>query len=264
MPKHYQDLNRVINYMREHWPSLVLEKWRVGIEEYNKIVKLAVKDLNQNVSYGKYFMRLAGLSGSGKTTQLLPTGEVYFQKKQLKPVIMAARKFVKYHPYYQQILEYYGKENIRKMTDEFVTIMLFLVMKELLRLGVDMILDVTLLDPEVEKILVEMLEENNYKKIMLMVVASPRTTEIFLKKRSWRHTKKTEQEFLRATEKALDFYGTRQPKMRVVMWSVYNKKPVFDGEVKDVMSIYQKYVFKMGRLKYSEDELVEAKIKYLC
>ena len=107
-------------------------------------------------------------------------------------------------------------------------------------------------------------EENNYKKIMLMIVASPRTTEIFLKKRSWRHTEKTEQEFLRATEKALDFYGTRQPKMRVVMWSVYNKKPVFDGEVKDVMSIYQKYVFKMGRLKYSEDELVEAKIKYLC
>lgn len=48
------------------------------------------------------------------------------------------------------------------------------------------------------------------------------------------------------------------------MWSVYNKKPVFDGEVKDVMSIYQKYVSKMGRLKYSEDELVEAKIKYLC
>lgn len=58
MPKHYQDLDRVINYMRKHWPSLVLEKWRVGIEEYNKIVKLAVKDLNQNVSYGKYFMRL--------------------------------------------------------------------------------------------------------------------------------------------------------------------------------------------------------------
>lgn len=262
MPQSSEDLAKVVAYMKAHWPSQVPEKWQVKLTEYPEIVQKVVADFSAEASRRRRFVRLAGLSGSGKTTQLLPAAEAYFEKMNVQPLVVAARKFVPYHPYYAEILEHYGAENLRKMTDEFATIMMFLTLYEFFKMGVDMILDVTFLDPIAEGMLVKMLRENNYEMLTLMIAVAPEVTERFLGQRNWRHTKETEAEFVRATEKALEFYGEVCGEERIIMWNVYEEGPVYDGGMKGAKGIYLQYMEdKMS--EHDKDELARAKVEYM-
>ena len=264
MSEHSEDLAQIVTYMKAHWPSEVKDEWQVDIDEYMDIAKRVVNEWSKGATFKGEFVRITGQSGSGKTSQLLPAVEAYFETKGKKPVLVAARKFVEYHPHFKEIVAEYGKKDLRKMTDEFATIMMFLVLKGLISLRCDLILDVTLLDPKMEAILVKMLQENRYNFWMTMIAVSPEITAHFLKKREWRHTKATEEEFIRATKLALGFYAQYFGDINIVMWNVWAKEPVFDGKIKDSLGTWQKY---MGITEipeeYNEDKIREAKIKYL-
>lgn len=249
--------------MKAHWPSDVKPEWQVKLEEYPEIAKKVLADFTKDKTQTRHFIRIAGLSGSGKTTQILPAVEGYCKKQNLKPVLVAARLFVGYHPHYQKILDEYGAENLRKKTDEFSTIMMFLTLNALTREGYDIILDVTLLDPAVEQILLDMLEKGNYKTLLLMIATSPAVTEHFLGGRSWRHSKETEQEFIRATKKALEFYAATAGDQRIILWSVYDKPPIYDGKIKDALDIFADYSSREDLPKNDDDARREAKINYL-
>ena len=179
-------------------------------------------------------------------------------------IALAARKFVEYHPHFKEIVAEYGENNLRKMTDEFATIMMFLVLKGLISLRCDMILDVTLLDPKMEAILMKMLLEQKYNFWMSMIAVSPEITAQFLQKREWRHTKETEEEFVRATQLALEFYAKHFGEMDIVMWNVWDAAPIFDGKIKDALKTWQEYegITKIPK-SYNESEIREAKKKYL-
>ena len=97
-------LQKTIAYMKAHWPSEVKPEWQVNLEEYPVIAQTILTDFTKNSTTSHHFVRIAGLSGSGKTTQILPATEAYFEKRDLKPVLVAARRFVEYHPHYQEIL----------------------------------------------------------------------------------------------------------------------------------------------------------------
>ncbi|MBQ7201920.1 zeta toxin family protein [Candidatus Saccharibacteria bacterium] len=256
-------LEQIITYMKAHWPSQVKPEWQVGINDYSRILPIVLKDLTKDKTRSRNLVRIAGLSGSGKTTQLLPATEAYFDSKNLSPVLVAARVFVDYHPYHQEIKEFYGEENLRKMTDEFSTIMLFLAITEIIKNGYDIILDVTLLDPTMEEILQGMLKAAKYNQILLMIAISPVITEKFLSSRAWRHTKETEAEFIRATKKSLDYYVEKHPDTHIIIWSVYDKPPVFDGKIKDCLETYEKYSVLETLPQKDDDERREAKIDYL-
>ena len=257
------ELEQIIKYMKSHWPSEVKPEWQVSLTEYPKILANIIKDFTLSATKNHHLIRIAGVSGSGKTTQILPAVEAYCEKKGFEPILMAARRFVEYHPHYQEIKDYYGDENVRKMTDEFSTIMLFLSLSELIKGGYDVTLDVTLLDPDMEAILLKMLKEGNYEMLILMVAVSPVVTEHYLEGRAWRHTKETEQEFIRATTKALEFYASSAPDSRIILWSVYDKEPVFDGPVKDSLAIFNDYSTREEPPKPDDDARREAKIAYL-
>ncbi len=263
MPEGNRELEKVITYMKAHWPSEVKPEWQVGLIEYPEILKKAIDDLTLAATKNHRFIRIAGLSGSGKTTQILPAVEAYCKKYNYEPILLAARRFVKYHPHYQEIKDYYGDENLRKMTDEFATIMLFLTLSELIKGGYDIILDVTLLDPEMENILLTFLKAGNYDTLFLMIAISPTVTEKYLEGRAWRHTKETELEFIRATSHALDFYAKNSPETRIIIWSVYDKPPVYDGPIKDCLKTFSDYSSRDDLPKKDDDERREAKIKYL-
>ena len=181
----------------------------------------------------------------------------------MRPVLMAARRFVEYHPYYQEILEFYGAENLRKMTDEFVTIMLFMTLARMIEEGYDIVLDVTLLDPEIEGLLLKFLQKAEYQLMILMVAVSPAVTEKFLAGREWRHTKETEQEFIRATEQALRFYAEAAPETRLVVWSVYRLEPEYDGAVKEGLEKFLALSQKEEMPKDDHEARKKAKIEYL-
>ncbi len=258
-----EELEQIVKYMKAHWPSEVKPEWQVGLAEYPAILKKVVEEFTLAATKNRHLMRIAGLSGSGKTTQILPAVEAYCEKNNYAPILMAARRFVEYHPHYQEIKEYYGDENLRKMTDEFSTIMLFLTLSELIRNGYDIVLDVTLLDPTMEAILLKLLKAGNYKYLILMLAVSPTVTEHYLQGRAWRHTKETEQEFIRATDKALQFYADSAPDMRIILWSVYDKPPIYDGPVKDCIKVFNDYSSREDLPQKDDDERREAKIKYL-
>ena len=258
-----RELEAVVAYMKAHWSSKVKDEWQVGVEEYPAIVARAVNDLTVGATCGRQLIRVAGISGSGKTTQILPAVEAYCEAREMSPVLVAARVFVKYHPHYEEILECYGEKDLRKMTDEFSTIMLFMVLSELIKGGYDVILDVTLLDPKMEGILVKMLSAARYEMMLLMVAVSPVVTEKFLAGREWRHTRETELEFVRATDKALEFYASSMPEGRVVMWSVYDLEPVYDGGLSGCLSIFREYSEREEMPAKDDEERRKAKIEYL-
>lgn len=256
-------LEAIVSYMKKHWPSKVKEEWQVDLAEYPGILKKVMQDFTVDATKNRKLIRVAGISGSGKTTQILPAVEAYCEKNEMVPILMAARRFVEYHPHYKEILDYYGEADVRKMTDEFSTIMLFFTITELIRRGYDIVLDVTLLDPEMEGILVKLLSDGEYEMMLLMVAVSPAVTEKFLAGREWRHTAETEREFVRATGEALKFYAKMMPKARVVMWSVYDLLPVYDGEMAECLEVFGKYSSRTEMPSPNDDERREAKIKYL-
>lgn len=256
-------LEQVISYMKAHWPSDVKEEWQVSLTEYPEILKKVIGDFTDGKTKSKNLIRIAGLSGSGKTSQILPAVEKYCEAKGIEPVLVAARRFVEYHPHFAEIRDFYGEENLRKKTDEFSTIMMFLSLNALTKMGYDIVLDVTLLDPKVEGILLKMLKGGDYKAMLLMIATSPTVTEHFLGGRSWRHSKETEAEFARATTEALEFYASSSPDMTAVFWSVYDLEPVYCGPVKDGLATFKKYSERTDLPPKNDDERREAKVKFM-
>lgn len=258
-----RELIQVIEYMRSHWPSEVKPEWQVGLKEYPEILEKVLADFVLAATKNRQLIRIAGVSGSGKTTQILPAVEAYCKKNNFEPILMAARRFVEYHPHYQEIKDFYGEENLRKMTDEFSTIMLFMTLAKLIEGGYDIVLDVTLVDPEIEAILLKFLKESNYNMLTLMIAVSPTVTEQYLAGRAWRHTKETEREFIRATSYALNFYAEHAPDERIIIWSVYDKSPVYDGPMKNCVKIFNEYSSREDLPKKDDDARRDAKINYL-
>lgn len=263
MPESHHELEKIITYMKSHWPSEVKPEWQVGLAEYPTILKQVIADFTLAATKNHHLIRIAGVSGSGKTTQILPAVEAYCEKNSYEPILMAARRFVEYHPHYQEIKDFYGDENLRKMTDEFSTIMLFLTLSELIKGGYDIVLDVTLLDPEMEAILLKLVKAGNYKMWILMIAVSPTVTEQYLSGRAWRHSKATEEEFIRATSHALAFYAEHAPDTRIIIWSVYDQPPVYDGPIKDCLAVFQDYSSREDLPKKDDDARRNAKITYL-
>lgn len=258
-----EELKQVIAYMQAHWPSKVKEEWQVKLEEYPAILNQIIKDFTPEKTKKRNLIRIAGLSGSGKTSQILPAVEKYCEGARLNPVLVAARRFVEYHPHKKEIEKEYGEENLRKKTDEFSTIMMFLTINALTSQGYDIILDVTLLAPEIEGILLKMLKENGYKALLLMIATSPIVTEHFLSGRSWRHSKETEEEFIKATKAALDFYAKNDGNLHLILWSVYDLEPIYNGPIKDGLEIFKTYSEKTELPPENDDERREAKIQFL-
>lgn len=264
MPESDRMLEKIIKYMKAHWPSEVKPEWQVGLNEYPVILERIVEDFTLAATQNHHLIRIAGVSGSGKTTQILPAVEAYCEKRGYEPILMAARRFVEYHPHYREIKDFYGDENLRKMTDEFATIMLFLTLSELIKGGYDIVLDVTLLDPEMEAILLKLLEAGDYEMLLLMIAVSPTVTEYFLKGRAWRHTKETELEFIRATGEALAFYAEVAPELHIILWGVYDKPPIYDGPIKGVFDIFADYSARTDLPAADDDVRRDAKIAYLA
>ena len=263
MPEGNPELTKIITYMQSHWPSQVKPEWQVNLAEYPTIARQVLADFTVDKTKNHHLFRIAGLSGSGKTTQILPAVEAHCDKNNLRPILVAARRFVEYHPHCQEIKDFYGEENLRKNTDEFSTIMMFLVLTELIKNGYDIILDVTLLDPQMETILLKLLKSAKYQTLLLMIAVSPAVTEHFLGSRTWRHSKATEQEFIRATSEALKFYATTAPELHIILWSVYDKDPIYDGPIKGCLEIFADYSNREDLPARDDAARKAAKIEYL-
>lgn len=257
---------QIMTYMRTHWPSKVKKEWRITDQMYPTILQKILKDFTKNATKNHQFFRIAGQSGSGKTTQLLPAVEAYFKSRSQQPILIAARLFVPYHPFADQIKTAYGAENLRTKTNEVSTILMFLTLKSLIKDGYDIILDVTLLDPLVEAALMQMLESAKYQTRLTLVAISKEISDQFIGKRRRKVAKSTAAEFWRATHLALDYYAKNHPKMPTTIWSAWDKQPIYDGPIGDKKAIQtiKKYqqIINLPPETPTEDDLRQAKITH--
>lgn len=255
-----KNLQKVVRYVEEFFASDLPDKWRVDEAQYADLAKKAVAELAQGASRGGRLVRLAGRSGSGKTTQLLPAAEAWFGED--KAVVVAAREFVKFHPNIEEIKREYDASEVRKKTDGFACVMMFLVLQALVKLRYDIILDLAFVNVKIEEILVGMVMTAKYQMWMMMVVAPAEVARRRLASRGWRHDEKGEAEFARATEDALKFYAEEMPEMRIVVWGMADLEPGYDGAIKGVFATWrEKETEKVAEVDLKE--LVAAKIKYI-
>ena len=252
-------------YGKLHWGADHLpDAWRQY--DFAAVLPRVLADITAGVTREREYIRIAGQSGSGKTTQLLPAAKAYFAARNLNPAIVAARLFGKYHPFYQEILEKVGPANIRESTDEFTIMLMFLVFKALVEGGYDIILDVSLLDPFIEGVLMKFLTAGGYKTQLLMIAISKELSDQQILKRKHRVVKNTAAaEFWRTTNEALGFYATSFPDMRVTAWSAWELQPIYEGDINAALAPIRKYqeIASFPGNYPSEEELREAKINTL-
>ena len=73
----------------------------------------------------------------------------------------------------------------------------------------------------------------------------------------------TEKEFIRATSQALEFYAKSWSDLRIILWSAYDKPPIYDGKVSGCLDVFNDYSSRTDPPKKDDDARREAKIKYL-
>ena len=81
--------------------------------------------------------RIGGQSGSGKTTQLMPSIQNIIEKKNNNFINISIRLFSKYHPYYNNLLNQYGEGMIREKTNGFALLLIFRITELLIQNALD-------------------------------------------------------------------------------------------------------------------------------
>jgi predicted ATPase len=258
-------LAKLTAYAQEHWGATHLPD-ELRQFDAQTILPQVIADITTDATQTRQLVRIAGQSGSGKTTQLLPAAEAYFAHRQLHPVLVAARSFVQYHPHLVEIREQFGEENLRENTHEFTVIMMFLTLSALIANGYDIILDVTLLDPMIESVLNQMLTDNRYQSRIFMIAVSKEISDQFIGKRANRKVKShTADEFWRVTQLALNFYAQNLPTTPITVWSAFDPTPVYSGTISDALSIIKKYqsISELPQPTPTETQLRRAKIEFV-
>jgi hypothetical protein len=146
---------------------------------------------------------------------------------------------------------------------------LFLTLKSLIGHGYDVILDVSLVDPIVESVLIDMLRSVGYETRMSLMAVGREVSDEFIKKRQSRSGRRVAEasadEFWRVTSKAIECYAQNCPDMKLLVWNFWSKSPVFDGRVgdKELRGVLEKsWKVKERLVEAGEEDLRAAKKTY--
>lgn len=247
--------------------------WKNTIDS-ETIYNIAYKNFS-NLTTGKtknkHCFRLAGQSGSGKTTQLLPASNNFFSKNNLNPIIFAVRNFAALHPEYDEIVKNCDKNEIREITNSFALRCLLISLALAIENGYDILLDLTLLSSGVEGFINKFLIKNNYNYITLLLCVNIEISNHFIEKRKLlngvegkRIVYKSSTTFFYTTLKeAVKFYAENFPATRVIIWNAYLPKPIYDGNFKDAEKVFFNEIENISYNFSNEDLLREEKVEYL-
>lgn len=238
------------------------------MEEIVEASERAFNEMSQGCLKEKFFCRLCGQSGSGKTTQLLESIQPNFK---LEPAILAVRKFVKYHPQYDELVINLPQGELREYTNGFALKCLFLTLCRLLEQGFAVLYDVTLLEPRYEELLHDQLVRFGYVQLFNILSVPLEQSKLFITKRQTdMHNKehgriiaqKSIDYFYVNLETGLDYYIKRNDGSPAIIWTAYDKYPVYIGQVKNCKEILLKYRKNMKGNDISEKTLLRCKREF--
>lgn len=235
------------------------------------IAKSNFKMLSQGKTKNHKLIRLAGQSGSGKTTQLLPTASAYFEMRNLKPIRFAVRDFAILHPKYNELLSQFGREQIREKTNGFALRCLLISLIFAISEGNDILFEVTLLSHEFEDYIFSHLAKNNYSCLFLVLAVNKEISDHFIQERSLHSLteakrvvyKESSNYFEKALLDDISYFATNHKNEHVIIWSAYDFLPVFDGKFSDAEKPFFETKKIASKVFQNEDKLKDAKIKYI-
>ena len=134
----------------------------------DKIIKYFQKDLVSQKS--PFLIRVAGQSGAGKSSQLVPAIESALQNKDYIKINVGA--FAPFHPNYAE-WQQNSPDQIREKTNGFALRALVMFYKHCVLNRINIVFDMTLLEPEIDLYLMTLAKKMNYK-IQTHVLCVPR------------------------------------------------------------------------------------------
>lgn len=247
--------------------------WECNIDDETifNIAKKHYLEMPKDYTKNFTFVRTAGQSGSGKTTQLLPCAEKYFENKNMKPLSLAVRKFATLHPDYDQIVQKFGASEMRERTNLLALKCLLIILIFAISDGYDVLLEVTWLTPEFEDFINKNLDKNNYKKINLLLAVNKEISNYLIERRksvagkeSGRVVYKSSTDFFYDNlENSLKYYAKNYPTENVIMWDAYSADPVYVGEFAGSLKPFLEARKNISYNFVSEEMLRNAKINFL-
>ncbi|MDR1498671.1 MAG: zeta toxin family protein [Rickettsiales bacterium] len=154
---------KVIDFIHRQWENNYKESENIDIgSEFFEITAMTLfKELTRDKRQCKkpFVFRIGGQSGSGKTTQLMPS---------IKSVVggnfvdISVRRFAQSHPNYAGLLEKFGEGMIREKTNSFALLMLFRIIELLMESHYNILFEVTILSPDFENYLAKLAKKNRY------------------------------------------------------------------------------------------------------
>ncbi len=129
---------------------------------YLKTIDGIYNEITKNVTpvNDPFMIRLGGQCGSGKTTQLVPAIKSTINCTNY--IHLAVRLFAKCHPYYDELINKYGIGLIREKTNGFALLCLFGVLEKLIKNKYNILFEVTILEPEFERYIINLAKNYNY------------------------------------------------------------------------------------------------------
>lgn len=221
--------------------------------------KKAYNFYKKNCTAGKRIFRLTGQSGSGKTSQLLNATLSYCNNHNIKPLHIAVRNFAKFYPDYSALK---NNANVREITNGFALKVLLWVLKFAFDDGLDIILEIALLDKKFENYIFFEILNKNYKYFFQIMAVSKKISDIFIFKRQkkiHRITANKSANYFNLMLKKTFKYLTKKYNFNCIVWSAFDEFPVFVGNSKNAFKIFKITRKKIQKIKLNESQLLEAK-----
>ena len=221
-------------------------------------------------SKNKNIIRLIGQSGSGKTTQLLPTAEFLMQKNNCVSFNACVRDYAQLHPQYKSLLLKYGKSEIREKTNCFA--LKCMLVNLAIENNYDIIFEVTILTKKFEKFVTSFLLKNNYNIISFCVAVNKKTSNMLINKRKNNQNSNENNRvvytsssnfFYKNLNKTIKFYIKKLSNKRVIVWNINNYFPFYDGNFKNCLKTFKNNQ-KVIPTKFNDEHIMlERKKQYV-
>ena len=277
----FDDLKKQsLNFIYKVWDDKLLKGKGMLSTESKYFMDLKIKVFNELIKNHKpqtrpLLVKLGGQSGSGKTTQLLPSIEYGLKQNNIDFIHIAVRNFAKYHPFYDELLKQFGENNIREKTNGFALSLLFSVVEMLIENKFNIFYEITLLEPYLEEYLIRLSKYFNYS-INYNILAIP----LFLSNK-WIEDRKnnsanekgrvvlksSSQYFYNslpiALERIVELTDLFDNSDFAVIWNCFQTKEVYFGNIYDkILKIFMENRDKTGIQPLNVEQLLQSKMEF--
>ena len=233
----------------------------------DKIVTLWQEKLKPSMH--PFLIRVSGQSGSGKSTQLVPALEKVLRNTPYTKINVGA--FAEYHPRFNE-WQKQSPDKMRENTNGFALRALILFYKHCILNRVNLILDMTLLEPEIDLYLMTLAKKVGYKIQMHVLCVPKLISDTFIRRRqkqTGRYVKPSSSGYffkaLAPCLKALIRSDLFDQKDRLILWSHTQTHPIRQTNLTNRSALRQlnRYRERKNAAIKNPKALLKAKIRWI-